>query len=107
MAGGICRNPARGQEGGTLETASSVNVNYDAKTWERVADEPLPCDVATFRRLMESTMPDLHTKLQARHEKLCAIYAHARKRSNELVPIDLQAMADALELSNAVGDDFQ
>jgi hypothetical protein len=36
--------------------------------------------------------------------KLDQLTAHD---SNELVPIDLQAMADALELSNAVGDDFQ
>jgi hypothetical protein len=69
------------QEGDTLESTSSVNVNYDAKTWERVAEEPLPCDMATFRRLMESAIPDLHTKLQARHKKLCAIYAHARERA--------------------------
>jgi hypothetical protein len=73
------------QEGDTLETTSSVNVNYDAKTWERVADEPLPCDVATFRRLMESAIPDLYTKLQARHKKLGAIYAHAHKRARATV----------------------
>jgi hypothetical protein len=73
------------QEVGTLETTSSVNVNYDAKTWELAADEPLPCDVATFRRLMESAIPDLHTKLQARHKKLCAIYAHARKRARATI----------------------
>jgi len=36
--------------------------------------------------------------------KLDQLTAHD---SNELVAIDLQAMADALELSNAVGDDFQ
>ena len=36
--------------------------------------------------------------------KLDQLTAHD---SNELVPIDLQAMADALELSNAGGDDFQ
>ena len=76
-------------EGGTLETTSSVNVNYDAKTWERVEDEPLPCDVATFRRLMESTTPDLYTKLHARHKKLCAIYVHARKRERPVVASSL------------------
>jgi hypothetical protein len=39
-------------------------------------------------------------RLQAKLDELTAHH------SNELVPIDLQAMADALELSNAVGDDF-
>ena len=67
--------------GGALETSCSVNANYDAKTWKRVDDEPLPCDVATFRRLIESNVPNLYTKLKARHKKLCAIYAHARKRA--------------------------
>lgn len=70
---------------GALETNNSVDVNYKTKSWERVADEPLPCDVATFRRLMERAMPDLYPKLQARHERLCAIYAHARKRAPPVV----------------------
>jgi len=68
-----------------LETTGSVNVNYDTKTWELVADEPLPCDVTTFRRVMESTIPDLYTKLQARHKKLCAICFHARKRARTTI----------------------
>ena len=34
---------------------------------------------------MESTIPDLHTKLQARHKKLCAIYAHARNRARATI----------------------
>jgi hypothetical protein len=58
---------------GAPETTSSVDVNYKTKTWERVANEPPPCDVATFRRLMESTLPDLYPKLRSRHERLCAI----------------------------------
>jgi SEC-C motif len=70
---------------GALKTTCSVNVNYDAKTWERVEDEPLPCDVVTFRRLMESNSPDLYTKLKVRHKKLCAIYAHSRKRARAVV----------------------
>ena len=74
---------------GALETTSSVDVNYKTKSWERVADEPLPCDVATFRRLMESTTPDLYTKLHARHKKLCAIYVHARKRERPVVASSL------------------
>jgi hypothetical protein len=36
--------------------------------------------------------------------KLDQLTAHD---SNELVPINLQAMADSLERKNAVGDDFQ
>jgi hypothetical protein len=40
-------------------------------------------------------------RMQAKLDQLTA------DDSNELVPIDLQAMADALERSNAVGDDFQ
>ena len=74
-----------GQEGGMLETTGSVNVNYDGKIWEWVADEPLPCDVTTFRRVMESTIPDLYTKLQARHKKLRAIYFHACKRARTTI----------------------
>ena len=70
---------------GALETASSVDVNYKTKPWDRVADEPPPCDVATFRGLMESTLPDLYPKLRSRHERLCAIYAHARKRARPVV----------------------
>ena len=66
---------------GAHETTSSVDVNYKTKTWERVADEPPPCEVATFRRLMENAIPDLYPKLRSRHERLCAIYAHARKRA--------------------------
>jgi SEC-C motif len=71
--------------GGALEATSSVKVNYEAKTWERIEEEPLPCDVATFRRLMVSNIPGLYTKLQARHKRLCAIYAHARKRARAVV----------------------
>jgi hypothetical protein len=67
--------------GGPLENAGVVSVNYDAKTWELVENEPLPCDVATFKRLMESTIPNLYGKLRARHKKLRAIYAHCRKRA--------------------------
>jgi uncharacterized protein YecA (UPF0149 family) len=34
---------------------------------------------------MESAIPDLYTKLQARHKKLGAIYAHAHKRARATV----------------------
>ena len=66
---------------GVLETSCSVNANYGAKTWQQVEDEPLPCDVATFRRLMESNVPNFYTKLKARHKKLSSIYTNARKRA--------------------------
>jgi len=70
---------------GALDTTSSVDVNYKTKIWERVANEPPPCDVATFRRLMEGALPDLYAKLRSRHERLCAIYAHARKSAPPVV----------------------
>ena len=70
---------------GAPKTTSSVDVNYKTKTWERVADEPPPCEVATFRRLMENAFPDIYPKLRSRHERLCAIYAHARKRARPVV----------------------
>ena len=70
---------------GARKTTSSVDVNYKAKIWERVADEPLPCDVATFVRLMEGALPDLYENLRSRHERLCAIYAHARKCARPVV----------------------
>jgi hypothetical protein len=70
---------------GALDTTSSVDVNYKTKIWERVANEPPPCDVATFRRLMEGALPDLYAKLRSRHERLCAIYAHARKSARPVV----------------------
>ena len=55
---------------GAPETTSSVDVNYKTQTWERSADEPPACDVATFRRLMESAHPDIYPKLRSRHERL-------------------------------------
>ena len=73
------------EAGGVLETSRSVNVNYDTRTWEPVPDEPLPCGVATFRKLLEGDVSDLYAKLRTRHERLCAIYAHARKRERSAV----------------------
>ena len=70
---------------GAPDTTGSIDVNYRTKIWERVADEPPPCDVATFRRLMEGALPDLYAKLRSRHERLCAIYAHARKCARPVV----------------------
>jgi SEC-C motif len=70
---------------GALETTGLADVNYESKTWEAVDDEPLPCDVATFRSLMESTIPDLYSKLQARHKKLRTIYSHCHKRARTVI----------------------
>ena len=69
------------EEGGALESAGAVSVNYSTKTWEPVEDEPLPCDVVTFKGIMESAIPDLYRKLQSRHKRLRAIYAQCRKRA--------------------------
>ena len=66
---------------GAPESAGVVNVDYSAKTWEPVENEPLPCDIAAFKRIMESADPDLYGKLRARHKRLRAIYAHCRKRA--------------------------
>ncbi len=78
---------------GALETTSSVDVNYKTKIWQRVVDEPLPCDVVTFRRLMEGALPDLYAKLRSRHERLSAIYAHARKCARPVVPDSMSEQA--------------
>lgn len=69
------------EKDGPLDSAGVVSVNYDAKTWEPVENEPLPCDVVAFKRLMESTIPGIYGKLRARHKRLRAIYAHCRKRA--------------------------
>jgi hypothetical protein len=68
-------------EGGPLESAGAVSINYGTRTWEPVENEQLPCDAAEFRRIMESAFPDLYGKLHARHKRLRAIYAHCRKRA--------------------------
>jgi hypothetical protein len=59
------------QEGGTIETTSSVNVNCDAKIWERVADEPLPRDLATFRRLGAHYTGSPHQAAGTTQKALC------------------------------------
>ncbi len=69
-------------EGGPLKSAGAVSVDYAARTWAPVEDEPLPCDVAAFKRTMESAFPDIYGKLHARHKRLRAIYAHCRKRAD-------------------------
>ena len=66
---------------GAVECTGSVNVNYKTKAWEPVENEPLPCDVAIFKRIVETATPDLYGKLRARHKRLRAIYAHCRKRA--------------------------
>jgi hypothetical protein len=70
------------EKDGPLDSAGVVSVNYDAKTWEPDENEPLPCDVVAFKRLMESTIPGIYGKLRARHKRLRAIYAHCRKRAH-------------------------
>jgi hypothetical protein len=67
-------------EGRALETTGVVSVDYATKAWMRVEDEPLPCDVATIKGLIEGAIPDFYGKLPARHDKLRAIYANCRKR---------------------------
>jgi hypothetical protein len=68
---------------GALVTTGLVSVNYETRTWG--LDNELPCDVATFKRLMESTNANLYRKLQTRHKKLRAIYAHCRKRRRAVI----------------------
>jgi hypothetical protein len=77
------------EEGGACDSAGVVSVNYDAKTWEPVENEPLPCDVALLKRLLESTIPDFYGKLRARHKKLRAIYAHCRKRAHAAMALSI------------------
>ena len=67
-------------EGRALETTGVVSVDYATKAWMRVEGEPLPCDVATIKGLIEGAIPDFYGKLPARHDKLRAIYANCRKR---------------------------
>lgn len=69
------------EAGDTVGAPGWARVDYHAKRWQTSPNEPLPCDASTFRRLMERTIPDLYAKLRARHKKLAAIYAHARKRA--------------------------
>lgn len=64
---------------------------------------------AAVRLLATAKQPQVQACVKGRffdrmQAKLDQLTAHD---SNELVPIDFQAMADALERSNAVGDDFQ
>jgi hypothetical protein len=61
------------------------------------------------RLLATAKQPQVHACVKGRffdrmQAKLDQLTAHD---SNELVPINLQAMADSLERKNAVGDDFQ
>jgi hypothetical protein len=44
-------------------------------SWEPIASEPLPCDVAELRRIMEG--PDFYKSLRARHKKMRAPEAQA------------------------------
>lgn len=74
------------QEAGPLATTFSADVDYDTRTWQASSDgKPPLCDVVAFGHLMESTIPDFYEKLKARHNKLAAIYAHARKRARPAV----------------------
>jgi hypothetical protein len=63
-----------------VDSTGAVIVDYDAVSWNLIASEPLPCDVAEFRRIMERLSPDFYKSLRARHKKMRAIYAHCRQR---------------------------
>ncbi len=75
------------EEDDALDTIGLANVNYEEKTWEPDGNESLPCDVAAFKRLIESSFPDVYSKLKARHKKLRAIYANSRKRARAATSI--------------------
>jgi hypothetical protein len=67
-------------DGRTVDSTRAVIVDYDAPSWDPIASEPLPCDVAEFRHIMERLSPDFYKSLRARHKKMRAIYSHCRQR---------------------------
>jgi hypothetical protein len=67
-------------DGRSIDSTGAVSVDYDAACWEPIANEPLPCDVAEFRNIMEGSSPGFYKLLAARHRKVRAIYAHCRQR---------------------------
>jgi hypothetical protein len=67
-------------DGRAVDSTRAVIVDYDAASWDPIASEPLPCDVAEFRHIMERLSPDFYKSLRARHKKMRAIYAHCRQR---------------------------
>jgi SEC-C motif len=71
--------PIKG-EGRSVDSTGAVIVDYAAVSWDPIASEPLPCDVAEYRRIMERSSPDFYKSLRARHKKMRAIYAHCRER---------------------------
>jgi len=77
----------------TVDSAGAVSVDYDAVSWQLIANEPLPCDVAEFRRIMEGLSPDFYKSLGARHKKMRAIYAHCRQRELQALRAVLRAGA--------------
>lgn len=76
-----------------IGTNGSVRVDYKAGAWEAVENDPLPCDMETLERVVASGTPDLHDRLQARHNKLRTIYGHCRKRKGAAIPDSIAKLA--------------
>jgi hypothetical protein len=79
-------------DGRTVDSTGAVSVDYDALSWEPLANEPLPCDVAEFRRIVERSSPDFYKSLGARHRKMRAIYARAQVIQSADVCVDASGL---------------
>lgn len=77
--------------GTAADATGSFSIDYDSGSWEVVDGLRAPCDVAEFKRIIEGAHSNFYKKLQARHKKMRAIYAHCRRRELE----SRQAINDA------------
>ncbi len=65
--------------GNAMEDLCAISLNYRKKKWELIEEYSIPLNLKTVRSSMEDQFPDIYKRLQTRHTKLKAIYAHCKK----------------------------
>lgn len=64
------------------ESIGTLEVDYMGKRWQAGVGIVPSCDPAIWGTRFEKAIPNFYKKLQSRHERLRAIYAHSRQRAH-------------------------
>ncbi len=68
------------EDGNPISESCFIRVDYKKKRWTTPEGEPANISLSSIRTKLEANYPDFYKKLQQRHLKLKAIYAHCKKR---------------------------
>lgn len=68
------------ESGNIGEEIFSFTVAYKKKLWRELESPPSSFSAERIRDVIEAQIPDVYSRLRARHVKLKAIYAHCKKR---------------------------